>query len=1197
MVSELSSTNVAMSDFSTQSSVSPSTLPTIAPMPNFSYVKLGRDNYLTWKQQLLPYLQGHDVYGYIDGSVPPPPKLVSSASTSNDGLSPLAPNPDYKRWFQQDQLLLSTILSSLTENVLAQMIGYSISREVWMALERMYTSQSRARTLQMRTHLATLRKGNASISEYFQRVKSLCDTLAAAGQPLSDDESISYILAGLGSDFDPFVTSVTTRLDPMTIEELYNHLLTHEMRIDHQNQSSGLLTASAHVASRQSFKGRPQRPHQSYRGGGSTRGSFFSSRGGTHPRYSSGSSRPQCQICGKLGHTALKCFRRFDVAHQMDVPSATSSQALAAFSQPSPSNSDWHPDTGATHHITADMKNLTLNNEEYHGSDNIQVGNGTGLAISHMGSSTLNASNHSFSLKNILLVPEIQKNLLSVQQFAQDNNVYFIFHANFFLIKDCTTRTTLHRGPLRNGLYSMQFSSRSSSPWALIGVRVSFEDWHKRLGHPAFPTVSKIVGRFCLPVSTKSRPSVCSECQQAKSHALPFPLSMSKSRGPLDLIFSHVWGPSPVLSTHGSRYYLVFVDDYSKYMWLFPLLLKSDVESSFYKFQALVERQFNRKIKAIQSDWGGEFRRLNVYFKNHGIIHRLACPHTHQQNGSVERRHRHITEMGLALLAHSHLPHSYWEEAFTTATYLINRLPTPVLQNRSPFETLFQKSPDYTFLRVFGCACWPCLRPYNCHKLDYRSKTCIFLGYSTEHHGYKCLDQFSGRVYVSRNVIFNEQLFPFSSGSPNSDSSLPSHVHLSTPNTILQEPAVPLSSYAPHVPSISQASPSRRVHHPTAPQLPSTAPTSTRVAPTSPLINTSSTRVPLSSHENSLGAPINDDEAHIYPTPPDLAAPHDQVAPLHTSSIRVPLPAPPLGAPITVAEDHASHPMVTRARNNVFKPKQFLDGTVRYPLPKALLAEHSALSHEPSCYTEAVKHSHWREAMNVEFDALMRNGTWSLVPSTPNQNIIGCKWVFRIKRKADGSIERYKARLVAKGYHQQPGIDFYETYSPVIKPTTIRTVLSIAVALGWCLRQIDIQNAFLHGFLNEEVFMAQPPGFCHPQLPHHVCHLRKALYGLKQAPRAWFSRLSNRLLALGFTGSKADSSLFIFRQGSVVIYFLIYVDDILVTGSNLAAVNSVIQQLNIDFAVKDLGHLSFFSWGGSLTCLRWPLSHSKKIHC
>ena len=184
--------------------------------------------------------------------------------------------------------------------------------------------------------------------------------------------------------------------------------------------------------------------------------------------------------------------------------------------------------------------------------------------------------------------------------------------------------------------------------------------------------------------------------------------------------------------------------------------------------------------------------------------------------------------------------------------------------------------------------------------------------------------------------------------------------------------------------------------------------------------------------------------------------------------------------------------------------------------------------------------------------------------------------MFRIKRHADGSIERYKAHLMAKGFHQQPGIDYDETYSPVIKPTTVRTVLSLAISAGWSVQQIDIQNAFLHGNLSEDVFMTQPPGFQHPHFLNHVCKLQKAIYGLKQAPRAWFSRLSSRLIALGFTGSKSDTSLFICRTSHFTIYVLIYVDDIIITSSSDKAIDTLLSNLKIDFAVKTLGPFKFF---------------------
>jgi histone deacetylase 1/2 len=202
-----------------------------------------------------------------------------------------------------------------------------------------------------------------------------------------------------------------------------------------------------------------------------------------------------------------------------------------------------------------------------------------------------------------------------------------------------------------------------------------------------------------------------------------------------------------------------FIDDHSKFVWIYLLRYKSEVFAKFTEFQQLVERRFNRKIVSIQTDWGGEYERLNSFFKNIGISYLVSCPHAHQQNGAAERKHRHIVEVGLSLLAHASMPLKFWDEAFLAATYLINRTPSKILQYSTPLAILFNEQPDYSFLRLFGCACWPNLRPYNSRKLAFRSKRCAFLGYSNMHKGYKCLDISSGRVYISRDVIFDEAIF------------------------------------------------------------------------------------------------------------------------------------------------------------------------------------------------------------------------------------------------------------------------------------------------------------------------------------------------------------------------------------------------------------------------------------------------------
>jgi hypothetical protein len=210
---------------------------------------------------------------------------------------------------------------------------------------------------------------------------------------------------------------------------------------------------------------------------------------------------------------------------------------------------------------------------------------------------------------------------------------------------------------------------------------------------------------------------------------------------------------------------------------------KYEVFQCFTDFQNLVERQFNRKIRAVQTDWGGEYQSLNSLFKCIGIYHHVSCPHAHQQNGSTECKHRHIVEMGLTLLAHASVPLKFWDEAFLTAVFLINRLPSRVINNQSPYERLLDHPPDYTSLRTFGCAVWPHLRPYNSKKLEFHSKRCVFLGYSNLHKGFKCLDSSDGCVYISRDVVFNEDIFPFASLHPNAGARLRAEILL-LPNSL-----------------------------------------------------------------------------------------------------------------------------------------------------------------------------------------------------------------------------------------------------------------------------------------------------------------------------------------------------------------------------------------------------------------------------
>ena len=191
-------------------------------------------------------------------------------------------------------------------------------------------------------------------------------------------------------------------------------------------------------------------------------------------------------------------------------------------------------------------------------------------------------------------------------------------------------------------------------------------------------------------------------------------------------------------------------------------------------------------------------------------------------------------------------------------------------------------------------------------------------------------------------------------------------------------------------------------------------------------------------------------------------------------------------------------------------------------------------------------------------------------------SVIQCKWVLQIKYKVDGSLDKHKARLVAKGFQQKLGMDFYETFSSVVKPSTIWINFTLVVTRGWQIQQVDINNAFVNGDFQEVVYMHQPEGFVNTSSPTHLCQLKKALYDLRQAPRAWYDKLRAVLLTWGFKNSVAESSLFYLNHHGRFLLLLVYVDDILITGNSPSDIQCVISDLHQHFAIKTLGPVHYF---------------------
>uniref|UniRef100_A0A2N9G8E4 Reverse transcriptase Ty1/copia-type domain-containing protein n=1 Tax=Fagus sylvatica TaxID=28930 RepID=A0A2N9G8E4_FAGSY len=463
------------------------------------------------------------------------------------------------------------------------------------------------------------------------------------------------------------------------------------------------------------------------------------------------------------------------------------------------------------------------------------------------------------------------------------------------------------------------------------------------------------------------------------------------------------------------------------------------------------------------------------------------------------------------------------QDAVLTAAYLINRMPSKVLQFQTPLQSLSKTHSLPTLLqippKVFGCVCYVHIHKQHRSKLDPRAQKCIFLGYSTTQKGYKCYHPPSTKILVSMDVTFLEDQAYFSGGD----------LELSLQGENLQSEEK-----------------------------------SWNVLPTLELNSVPSSGPALDSREQASLDQSNDQLVVPVTGNPEIVSSLEPTTPVdsHVDDSNM---------PIALRKSTRTCPSIYR-----YPISNYVSSHRLSPSCKAFANQLSSVS-IPKNLQEALNNPRWKAAMVEEMEALQKNSTWKLVELPKDKKTVGCKWVFTVKHKADGSIERFKARLVAKGYTQTYGIDYQETFAPVAKINTIRVLLSLAANLEWPLQQFDVKNAFLHGDLEEEVYMDFPPGFSTSSESGKVCRLRKSLYGLKQSPRAWFGRFTHSMRKYGYHQSQSDHTLFLkhSNEGKVTA-LIVYVDDIVVTGNDIMEMGKLKTYLAKEFEIKDLGTLRYF---------------------
>jgi hypothetical protein len=454
------------------------------------------------------------------------------------------------------------------------------------------------------------------------------------------------------------------------------------------------------------------------------------------------------------------------------------------------------------------------------------------------------------------------------------------------------------------------------------------------------------------------------------------------------------------------------------------------------------------------------------------------------------------------------LPKFLWGEAVKTASYLINRMPSRVLNYKTPNECLSGSKSFIVPPKVFGFAL---LYMNSVGKLDPRVVKCIFVGYSPTQKGYRCWRPTEKRFFVSMDVTFHERE-PFYPSSIHSPDNIKSQGEVSNNDNVFGRsiliPMIDISQPGDQAEGKQNSSNVELIQSPTIEEVCDTS------LP-QPIAEQEISNVPSEPvHDVAEG---DDDQTTSSQSPPTTRK-HN----LDTTGERTLNPIATSTTPIT------EPPIALRKsirRTDI--PARLKDCVgYKHDVAKFITYERCSSSYKgfvaslnctsiPKKWEDAMRDPKWKVAMLEEMSALEKNKTWELVELPYSNEAVGCKWIYTVKHNPEGKVEQFKARLVAKGYSQTYGIDYEETFTPVAKMNIIRTLISCSSNLGWDLHQLDIKNSFLHGDLREEVYMHIPPGFNTPQTEGKVLRLHRLLYGLKQSPHAWFDRFCRAIILMG----------------------------------------------------------------------------------
>lgn len=1022
----------------------------------------GRENYDTWKRAAQSYLT---INGYWS----------CTKSEVNDASEEAIK--------EKHEKALSELYLMVEPHIYPYIEGNTQVKTAWNALSSAFADKSTCRRVFiLQQWTSTKFDGCSSMENYVNTMTSLWSKVKAVGFNIDEEVAASLLLAGLPSQYQPLIFGLENSKEKLTLDFVKNILLQGAIMND-ESIGGALFTKNK----KQSFK-------QQYNKNNTTSVECYNCGG---PHYA--------RKCDKKKKFGKKKFNK----HSANLCNDEAVLYSAFFTG---NSVDWYFDSGATAHMSNKGDNLLNQREPVKKS--ITVANNEKIDVLCAGdiiqAVKIGDDVNKLSIKNVQYVPELCVNLLSVSQMVKRGNTVVFSSGGCTVYNE--NKKVIATGSLENNLFKLNaaenVSSVSNSSNAALMSATADDNvnlWHRRLGHMS-------VSNIHFLKNASNGKLNCVVCAEGKHARTPFPSNGSRANDLLDVVHSDVCGPMSTNSIGGNKYYVSFIDDFSRMVTIFLMKNKSQVYDCFVKYKNLCENQLNRKIKILRTDNGGEFcnRKFDQLCENSGIIHQKSCAYSPQQNGLAERYNRTIVERARCMLFDSNLPRSFWGEAVLTSVKIMNSTMNTAIK-AIPSEIWNKKPVDFSSFRVFGCRAMVKIPDAQRKKFDKKSIECIFVGYAENQKGYRLIQKSTNKLIISRDVIFFENEYAEGKNS----SSLKIQITEVGDNELREESS----------------------DNSLTDLYDETIETSVRNDSNEGFTDADNTIA------NSTVIGVGDGNANENET-----TNFDDTA---ISTIDDRRADPDYRANVDVNPNERA---VTRGISlgffNPFNYSNFAFCTIANEL-------------------EGPESKNWKMAMKEEMESHFSNHTWDLVNLPADRKAIKSKWVFKRKTDAQGNVVRYKARLVVKGCSQKEGVDYNEIYAPVVRYASIRFLISLAAQFDLRIYQMDAITAFLQGELQEEIYMQQPDFY--NDGTNRVCILRKSIYGLKQASRVWNLKLRGVLISAGYKSSQMDPCIYFKLVGNDMIFIAIYVDDVLYFTNSNAFKADLHHILTSKFRMKDMG--------------------------